>query len=199
MLAGQTLPLGDEVEKAIREILLKIGEDPDRPELLETPRRVSESLLELTRGSRESLDDICAGAIFDEPSQAMVLVRDVSFYSVCEHHMLPFFGKAHIAYIPNGKIIGLSKLARIVEHFSRRLQVQERMTQQIAETLHGLIRPEGLGVLIEASHLCMVMRGVQKEGSVAVTSALRGSFLKDERTRLEFLALVGRGFKIPSP
>jgi GTP cyclohydrolase I len=188
------------VEKAIREILEKIGEDPDRPELLQTPRRVGESLLELTKGSRESLDEICAGSIFDEPSQAMVLVRDVSFYSLCEHHMLPFFGRAHIAYIPDGKIIGLSKLARIVEHFSRRLQVQERMTQQIAETLHGLVKPEGLGVLIEATHLCMVMRGVQKkEGSVAVTSALRGSFLRDERTRLEFLALVGRGFKIPTP
>ena len=187
------------MEKAIREILEKIGENPERPELIHTPKRVTESILELTRGSRESLDEICSGAIFDETSQAMVLVRDVSFYSLCEHHMLPFFGKAHIAYIPDGKIIGLSKLARIVEHFARRLQVQERMTQQIAETLQGLIRPEGLGVLIEASHLCMVMRGVQKEGSVAVTSALRGSFLRDERMRLEFLALVGRGFKIPSP
>jgi GTP cyclohydrolase IA len=187
------------VEEAIREILKKIGEDPERAELKETPRRVSESLLELTRGARENIDEICKGAIFDDPSQAMVLVRDISFFSLCEHHLLPFFGRAHIAYIPNGKIIGLSKLARIVEHFSRRLQVQERMTQQVAETLHSLIKPYGLGVLIEATHLCMVMRGVQKEGSVAVTSALRGSFLKDERTRLEFLALVGRGFKIPSP
>lgn len=185
------------MEDAIREILAKIGEDTGRVELRETPSRVSESLMELTRGTRENLEEICSGAIFDEPSQSMVLVRDISFYSLCEHHMLPFFGKAHIAYIPNGRIIGLSKLPRIVEHFSRRLQVQERMTQQIAETLHGLIRPEGLGVLIEATHLCMVMRGVQKENSVAVTSALRGSFLKDERTRLEFLALVGRGFKIP--
>lgn len=185
------------MKDAIREILKKIGENPEKPELKETPARVSESLMDLTRGAREDIGDICAGAIFDEPSQAMVLVRDISFYSLCEHHMLPFFGKAHIAYIPNGRIIGLSKLPRIVEHFSRRLQVQERMTQQVAETLQGLIRPEGLGVLIEATHLCMVMRGVQKEGSVAVTSALRGSFLKDERTRLEFLALVGRGFKIP--
>jgi GTP cyclohydrolase IA len=191
--------IGERVEESIKEILKKIGENPERPELKETPRRVSESLLELTKGARENIDEICKGAIFDDPSQAMVLVRDISFFSLCEHHLLPFFGKAHIAYIPNGKIIGLSKLARIVEHFSRRLQVQERMTQQVAETLHGLIKPFGLGVLIEATHLCMVMRGVQKEGSVAVTSALRGSFLKDERTRLEFLALVGRGFKIPSP
>lgn len=187
------------MEEAIKEILRQIGENPERPELLETPRRVKESFLELTKGSRENVQDLCKGAIFDDPSQAMVLVRDISFYSLCEHHLLPFFGKAHIAYIPNGKIIGLSKLARIVEHFSRRLQVQERMTQQVAETLQGLIKPFGLGVLIEATHLCMVMRGVQKEGSVAVTSALRGNFLKDERTRLEFLALVGRGFKAPSP
>jgi len=129
----------------------------------------------------------------------MVLVRDISFYSLCEHHLLPFFGKAHIAYIPDGKIIGLSKLPRIVEHFSRKLQVQERMTEEIAETISSLIKPYGMGVLIEAMHLCMVMRGVQKENSIAVTSSLRGSFLRDERTRLEFLALIGRGFKIPTP
>lgn len=185
------------MEEHIKAILKCLDENPNREELKETPRRVKESLLELTRGTKENINDICKGAIFDEPSQAMVLVRDISFYSLCEHHILPFFGKAHIAYIPNGKIIGLSKIPRIVEHFSRRLQVQERMTQQIAETIQTFIKPFGLGVLIEATHLCMVMRGVQKEGSVAVTSALRGIFLKDERTRLEFLALIGRGFKMP--
>ncbi|MFB3851128.1 MAG: GTP cyclohydrolase I FolE [Acidobacteriota bacterium] len=185
------------MEEHIKALLKFIDDNPEREELKETPRRVKESFLELTKGTRENIDEICKGAIFDEPSQAMVLVRDVSFYSLCEHHILPFFGRAHIAYIPNGKIIGLSKLPRIVEHYARRLQVQERMTQQIAETIQNLIKPCGLGVLIEATHLCMVMRGVQKEGSVAVTSALRGSFLRDERTRLEFLALIGRGFKIP--
>lgn len=185
------------MEEHIKAMLKFLDENPNREELKETPRRVKESLLELTRGTKENINDICKGAIFDEPSQAMVLVRDISFYSLCEHHILPFFGKAHIAYIPNGKIIGLSKIPRIVEHFSRRLQVQERMTQQIAETIQMLIKPYGLGVLIEATHLCMVMRGVQNEGSVAVTSALRGNFLKDERTRLEFLALIGRGFKMP--
>lgn len=180
------------MEEHIKEILKFIGEDPEREELKQTPRRVKESYLELTRGMRENIKEICKGAIFDEPSQAMVLIKDISFYSLCEHHLLPFFGKVHIAYIPNGKIIGLSKLPRIVEHYSRRLQVQERMTQQIAETIQGLIKPFGLGVLIEATHLCMVMRGVQKEGSVAVTSALRGSFLRDERTRFEFLNLIGK-------
>jgi GTP cyclohydrolase I len=183
------------MEEHIKAILKFLDENPEREELKETPRRVKESLLELTRGTRENINEICKGAIFDEPSQAMVLVRDISFYSLCEHHILPFFGKAHIAYIPNGKIIGLSKIPRIVEHFSRRLQVQERMTQQIAETIQGLIKPFGLGVLIEATHLCMVMRGVQKEGSVAVTSALRGSFLRDERTRFEFLNLIGKSYK----
>lgn len=180
------------MEEKIKEILKFIGEDPEREELKQTPRRVKESYLELTRGMRENIEEICRGAIFDEPSQAMVLVKEITFYSLCEHHLLPFFGKVHIAYIPNGKIIGLSKLPRIVEHFSRRLQVQERMTQQIAETIQSLIKPYGLGVLVEATHLCMVMRGVQKEGSIAVTSALRGSFLRDERTRFEFLSLLGK-------
>ncbi len=180
------------MEEKIKEILKFIGEDPEREELKQTPRRVKESYLELTRGMRENIEEICRKAIFDEPSQAMVLVKEITFYSLCEHHLLPFFGKVHIAYIPNGKIIGLSKLPRIVEHFSRRLQVQERMTQQIAETIQSLIKPYGLGVLVEATHLCMVMRGVQKEGSIAVTSALRGSFLRDERTRFEFLSLLGK-------
>lgn len=187
------------MEEQIKEILKFIGEDPEREELKETPKRVKESFYELTKGYREDIYEMCKGAIFEEKSRSMVLVRDISFFSLCEHHLLPFFGKAHIAYIPNGKIIGLSKIARIVEHFSRKLQVQERMTEEIAETIVTLIKPFGLGVLIEATHLCMVMRGVQKEDSVAVTSSLRGNFLKDERTRLEFLALIGRGFKIPSP
>lgn len=184
------------MEKNIIEILKFLGEDPEREELKKTPSRVKESLLELTKGMRENIEEICSKAIFEESSQAMVLVKDISFYSLCEHHLLPFFGKAHIAYIPNGKIIGLSKIPRIVEHFSRRLQVQERMTEQIAETIQKLIKPFGLGVLIEATHLCMVMRGVQKEGSIAITSSLRGSFLRDERTRFEFFALIGKGFKL---
>jgi GTP cyclohydrolase I len=187
------------MEEHIKEILKIIGEDFEREGLLETPRRVKESLLDLTKGYRENIHDLCKNAIFEEKSKSMVLVRDISFYSLCEHHLLPFFGKAHIAYIPDGKIIGLSKLPRIVEHFSRKLQVQERMTEEIAETISSLIKPYGMGVLIEAMHLCMVMRGVQKENSIAVTSSLRGSFLRDERTRLEFLALIGRGFKIPTP
>jgi GTP cyclohydrolase I len=183
------------VRDAIRTILSALGEDPDRPELKRTPERVEESLLDLTRGYREPLDEILAGAIFEDPSQAMVLVRDIPFYSLCEHHLLPFFGRAHVAYIPNGRLMGLSKIPRILEHFARRLQVQERLTEQVAQTLTETLHPRGLGVVLEATHLCMVMRGVQKEGSVATTSALRGNFLADPRARAEFLALAG----VPNP
>jgi GTP cyclohydrolase IA len=178
------------MEEAVRTILRALGEDPQRPGLEKTPARVAESLKELTRGSREALDAILEGAVFDDPSPAMVLVRDIPFYSLCEHHLLPFFGRAHVAYVPSGRLVGLSKIPRIVEHFSRRLQVQERLTEQVAETLSDLLRPRGLGVVLEATHLCMVMRGVEKEGSVATTSSLRGSFLADARTRAEFMALI---------
>lgn len=183
------------VKDAIRTILRAVGEDPQRPELLRTPERVEESFMDLTRGYRESLEEILTGAVFDDPSQAMVLVRDVPFYSLCEHHLLPFFGRAHVAYIPAGHLMGLSKIPRILEHFARRLQVQERLTEQVADTLSAALRPRGLGVVLEATHLCMVMRGVQKEGSVASTSALRGTFLSDARARAEFLALAG----VPNP
>ncbi len=183
------------LKDAIRTILRAVGEDPQRPELLRTPERVEESFMDLTRGYRESLEEILTGAVFDDPSQAMVLVRDVPFYSLCEHHLLPFFGRAHVAYIPAGQLMGLSKIPRILEHFARRLQVQERLTEQVADTLSAALRPRGLGVVLEATHLCMVMRGVQKEGSVASTSALRGTFLSDARARAEFLALAG----VPNP
>lgn len=183
------------LKDAIRTILRAVGEDPQRPELLRTPERVEESFMDLTRGYRESIEEILTGAVFDDPSQAMVLVRDVPFYSLCEHHLLPFFGRAHVAYIPAGQLMGLSKIPRILEHFARRLQVQERLTEQVADTLSAALRPRGLGVVLEATHLCMVMRGVQKEGSVASTSALRGTFLSDARARAEFLALAG----VPNP
>lgn len=183
------------MEEAIRTILKALGEDPERQELQRTPERVRESLLDLTRGYREPLQDVLDGAVFEDPSQAMVLVRDVPFYSLCEHHLLPFFGKAHVAYIPAGRLMGLSKIPRLLEHFARRLQVQERLTEQVADTLNASLRPRGLGVVLEATHLCMVMRGIQKEGSVATTSALRGNFLSDPRARSEFLALAG----VPNP
>ncbi len=184
------------VEDAVRRILEALGEDPDRPELQRTPARVAEAYLDLTRGAREPLSDVLdERAVFEDPSKTMVLVRDIPFYSLCEHHLLPFFGKAHVAYIPDGRLMGLSKIPRIVEHFARRLQVQERLTDQVADTLQEALRPRGLGVVLEATHLCMVMRGIQKEGSVATTSALRGNFLSDPRTRAEFLALAG----VPNP
>jgi len=178
------------MEDAVRRLLAALGEDPDRPGLKRTPVRVAESLLELTRGHREPLEPILEGAVFGDPSEAMVLVKDIPFYSLCEHHLLPFFGKAHVAYVPAGRLMGLSKIPRILDHFARRLQVQERLTEQVADTLHQALRPRGLGVVLEATHLCMVMRGVEKEGSLATTSALRGSFLQDARTRAEFLALI---------
>lgn len=183
------------MEEAIRVLLRGLGENPARPGLERTPERVVESLLELTRGYREPLDAILKGAVFDDPSQTLVLVRDIHFYSLCEHHLLPFFGKAHVAYVPAGRLVGLSKVPRIVEHFARRLQVQERLGQQVADCLWEALAPRGVGVVLEATHLCMVMRGVQKEGSIATTSSLKGTFLSDARTRTEFLALAG----VPNP
>ncbi|MEW5764857.1 MAG: GTP cyclohydrolase I FolE [Acidobacteriota bacterium] len=178
------------MEDAVRRLLAALGENPDRPGLKKTPTRVAESLLELTRGHREPLEPILEGSVFEDPSEAMVLVKGIPFYSLCEHHLLPFFGKAHVAYVPNGRLMGLSKIPRILDHYARRLQVQERLTEQVADTLTEALKPRGLGVVLEATHLCMVMRGVQKEGSSAATSALRGSFLRDARTRAEFLGLI---------
>lgn len=175
---------------SIRNILRAIGEDPDRQGLVDTPKRVEQSLKFLTSGYGVDINLLINEAIFNETYNEMVLVKDIEFYSLCEHHMLPFFGKAHVAYIPDGKIIGLSKLPRLVEAFSRRLQVQERLTTQIAETIREYLHPRGVGVVMEARHLCMCMRGVQKENSIAVTSSMLGNFASDKRTRSEFLSLI---------
>jgi GTP cyclohydrolase IA len=184
--AGATVP---DFQELIREQLRQLGEDPGREGLLRTPERVEKSLKWLTRGYELSVDDVIGSAVFDEDHHNMVLVRDIEMYSLCEHHMLPFFGKVHIAYIPNGKIVGLSKLPRIVEVFARRLQVQERLTEQIAQALQEVLRPQGVGVVIEAMHLCMMMRGVEKQNSRTITSAVKGVFREDLRTREEFLRL----------
>ncbi|MEX2570927.1 MAG: GTP cyclohydrolase I FolE [Gemmatimonadota bacterium] len=176
-------------DELVREELRQLGEDPSREGLLKTPERVEKSLKWLTRGYQLSVQDVIGDAIFDEDHHNMVLVKDIEMYSLCEHHMLPFFGKVHIAYIPNGRIVGLSKLPRVVEVFSRRLQVQERMTEEIAAALMEVLRPQGVGVVIEAAHLCMMMRGVEKQNSKTITSAMKGVFLEDLRTREEFLRL----------
>jgi len=173
----------------VREQLTQLGEDPDRNGLLKTPERVEKSLKWLTRGHSLSVEDVIGDAIFDEDHHNMVIVKDIEMYSLCEHHMLPFFGKVHIAYIPNGKIVGLSKLPRVVEVFARRLQVQERLTEQIARSLMEVLQPQGVAVVIEAAHLCMMMRGVEKQNSRTLTSAMKGVFLSDLRTREEFLRL----------
>jgi len=181
---------GLEMERLVRRELELLGEDPDREGLLKTPERIAKSLTWLTRGYDMDIADIVGDAVFAERQENMVMVRDIEMYSLCEHHMLPFFGHAHIAYIPDGRIVGLSKLARIVDMFARRLQVQERLTEEIAEAICDILKPRGVGVVIEASHLCMMMRGVQKQNSTTITSALRGSFRDDSKTRDEFLRLV---------
>lgn len=178
------------ISEQVRQVLLEICENPDREGLRLTPDRVERSIRFLTRGYQQSVEEVVGGAIFKENHSNMVVVRDIEFYSLCEHHMLPFFGKAHVAYIPNGTIIGLSKIARVVDIFARRLQVQERMTDQIAKALEDVLHPRGVAVLTTASHLCMMMRGVEKQNSSTVASALRGAFLEDHRTRDEFLRLV---------
>ena len=180
----------EELEGLVRRQLELLGEDPDRDGLLKTPERVARSLAWLTRGYAENVEDVIGDALFEETHESMVLVRDIELYSMCEHHMLPFFGRAHIAYIPDGRIVGLSKLPRIVEVFARRLQVQERLTEQIAHAIEQALRPRGVGVVIEAVHLCMMMRGVEKQNSKTITSALRGQFRDCPMTRDEFLRLA---------
>jgi GTP cyclohydrolase IA len=177
------------LSELVHETLLRLGEDPQRDGLLRTPERVEKSLRWLTRGYEASVKNAVGSAIFEEQHESMVLVKDIEMYSLCEHHMLPFFGKVHVAYIPNNRIVGLSKLPRIVDIFARRLQVQERMTEQIAEALSDVLNPQGVGVIVEAYHLCMMMRGVEKQNSKTITSAMRGVFLEDMRTRDEFLRL----------
>ena len=174
----------------IRQLLINIGEDPEREGLQRTPIRVEKSLAELTKGSQQTIEDAVGHGLFNEDCSEMVIVKDIEFYSLCEHHMLPFYGRVHVAYIPNGKILGLSKIPRIVDVFARRLQVQERMTVQIAEAIQEILQPKGVGVVADAAHLCMMMRGVQKQNSSTMTSCLLGSFRNDPSTRSEFLGLV---------
>src|SRR6185312_12890724 len=179
-----------ELEGMVRNELGLLGEDPQREGLLRTPHRVAASMLWLTRGYEMDVNEIVGEAVFEEAHQSMVMVRDIELYSLCEHHMLPFFGKAHIAYIPDGRIVGLSKLPRIVDMFARRLQVQERLTEQVAKAIEEVLEPRGVGVVIEAYHMCMMMRGVEKQNSRTITSALRGVFRDDAKTRDEFLRLA---------
>lgn len=179
------------VKNLVTDLLKYIGEDPTREGLIETPRRVSDAYEFLTSGYNKNIEEVMNNALFNEKYDEMVLVKDIDFYSLCEHHMLPFYGKVHVAYIPDGKIIGLSKIPRIVEVYARRLQVQERMTRQIADTIEKYLQPRGVAVVSEAHHMCMMMRGVEKQNSSATTSAVHGDFKEDPRTRAEFLNLIG--------
>lgn len=189
-LIGEKAVDDPRMEERLRDIIEMLGEDPKRQGLERTPRRVARSLRFLTSGYQQDLDEVLNGALFDVTYDEMVIVRDIEIFSLCEHHLLPFFGRCHVAYIPNKKVIGLSKIPRVVDVFARRLQIQERLTQQIAETLMEKINPRGIGVIIEARHLCMIMRGVEKQNSVAITSHMLGVFREEQRTRDEFLTLV---------
>ncbi len=189
----QPSPQQEPFAEKVRDILVAIGEEPGREGLVKTPERVEQSLRFLTQGYWMTVEEVIGDAVFEESHQSMIMVRDIEVYSLCEHHILPFFGRAHVAYIPNGKILGLSKVARIVDVFARRLQVQERMTDQIADAIMDVLKPTGVGVVIEAAHFCMMMRGVEKQNSRAVTSALRGIFRDDSKTRDEFLRLAHGG------
>ena len=180
-------------DELVRMMLRELGENPSRDGLVKTPERVEKSMRWLTRGYSMSVAEVIGDAVFEEDHHNMVIVKDIEMYSMCEHHMLPFFGKVHIAYVPDGKIVGLSKLPRVVEVFARRLQVQERLTEQVAAAIQDVLRPQGVGVVIEAAHLCMMMRGVEKQNSKTVTSAMKGIFRDDLRTRDEFLRLVTGG------
>ena len=193
-LAGEHGPINADgrVEAAVREILVEIGEDPDRDGLMRTPERVHRMYAELTAGYRVDPDRLINGAVFEVDYSEMVIVKDIPFYSLCEHHLLPFFGSASVAYIPRGRVIGLSKIPRIVEMYARRLQVQERLTQQIADFLQTQLQPQGVGVVLEATHLCAVMRGVRKPGTIMTTSAVLGIFRSRDKTRAEFLAHLER-------
>jgi GTP cyclohydrolase I len=178
------------MDELLREVLVRLGEDPEREGLARTPQRMSAAFTHLTKGYREDPEKILRGALFTVSYDQMVIVKDIEMFSLCEHHLLPFFGKVHVAYVPNGKVIGLSKLPRLVDVFARRLQVQERLTTQIAETIQKAIEPQGVGVVVEARHLCMMMRGVEKQHSAAVTSAMLGVFRDCQQTREEFLSLI---------
>jgi GTP cyclohydrolase I len=180
------------VEELVHELLIEIGENPEREGLVGTPRRIAESLAFLTSGYRGTLKKAVGGAIFSADISSMVVVRDIELYSLCEHHMLPFIGRCHIGYIPQGRVLGVSKLARIVDLYARRLQIQERLTEQISEAVMSMIEPLGIGVMIEARHLCMMMRGVEKQNSLLVTSSLLGSFRDNSSTRQEFLSFVAK-------
>jgi GTP cyclohydrolase I len=188
---GATLATAS-LEDLVREMLLRLGEDPTREGLVRTPTRVAASLAYLTAGMKKTAKDVLNNAVFEHEADEMIVVRDIELYSLCEHHLLPFFGRAHVAYLPKGRILGLSKLARIVDVYARRLQVQERLTMQVARAVEETVGAEGVGVVIEASHLCMMMRGVEKQNSKAVTSCMLGRFRRDARTRQEFLEIVKR-------
>jgi len=187
------VPRPEPFAEKIREVLAALGEDPRREGLVKTPERVEASIRFLTQGYWQTVEEVVGEAVFEEKHQSMIMVRDIELYSLCEHHLLPFFGRAHVAYIPDGKILGLSKVARIVDVFARRLQVQERLTDQVADAVMDVLKPTGVGVVVEAAHFCMMMRGVEKQNSRTVTSALRGIFRDDSKTRDEFLRLAYGG------
>jgi GTP cyclohydrolase IA len=192
----ETAVVNNTLEETIYSLLQEVGEDPGREGLIKTPHRVAKAMKFLTSGYQQNVDDLLNGAIFEEKYNEMVIVRDIDVFSLCEHHLLPFYGRAHVAYIPKGKIVGLSKLPRIVDMYAKRLQVQERLTQQIAQTLYEVLQPDGVAVVIEARHMCMMMRGVEKQNSLATTSAMLGVFQKEQKTRSEFLDLIDRRVSI---